>query len=280
MIDHRETTTSLLSESIPIASGSAKKIRQLPQPIVSGTTIRKRLPKTGIYHTRQLPQMPTSSSSIKSKYPASFMSRSDTEYTKFGINEEFERRGAMSAMQYKDYSYSPSLRTYEPYDDTAKSMNEPSIFHSNDSLNTTAQSVFSEYSSATDRRNKFSAISSAIPVASSYTNNLNQVTDSYQNYTSSTSKIIFNLFERKQFINFHSVSFFFLIGRKRLPQIPSIPISADASISSISNFDPTPRGMGKRLPTINALPKPYLTSSSCKFTIDRFSKHFDHDHFY
>lgn len=180
VIEHREATSSFLSDAIPIASGSAKKTRQLPQPIVSAT--RKRLPKTG--YARQLPQMP---STIKSKYPISLMSRSDTEYSRFGINEEFERRGAMSAMQYKDYSYSPSLKTYEPYDDTAKSMNEPSIFHSNDSLNTTAQSVFSEFSSITDRRNKFSAISSAIPVASSYTNNLNQVTDSYQNYTSSTS---------------------------------------------------------------------------------------------
>lgn len=126
------------------------------------------------------------------------MSRSDTEYNRFGYNEEFERRGAMSAMQYKDYSYSPSSKAYEPYDDTAKSMNEPSIFHSNDSLNTTAQSVFSEYSTATERRNKLSAISSAIPVVS-FTNNVDQMTDSYQNYTPSTStsepfilEIIFN----------------------------------------------------------------------------------------
>lgn len=270
MNDHRETTTSLLSESIPIASGSTKKTRQLPQPIVSAAAIRKRLPKAGISggYTRQLPQMPSGSVSsiIKSKYPASLMSRSDTEYTKFGITEEFERRGAMSAMQYKDYSYSPSLRTYEPYDDTAKSMNEPSIFHSNDSLNTTAQSLFSEYSSATERRNKFTALSSAIPVASSYTNNLNQVTDSYQNYTSSTSTskeftfpICFGLHNI-----FHTNSFFISVGRKRLPKIPPVPISADANSTSISNFEPTPRSTGKRLPTINALPKPYLTSSSCK----------------
>lgn len=175
----REATVStLLSDSIPVASGTTIKSRQLPQPIVS--TTRKRLPRTG---PRQLPQMP---STTRSKYGGtSLMSRSDTEYSKFGISEEFERRGAMSAMQYKDYSYSPS-RTYEPYDDTAKSLNEPSIFHSNDSLNTTAQSVFSEYSTVADRRNKLSAISSAIPVAS-YTNHLNQVTEPYQNYTSSTS---------------------------------------------------------------------------------------------
>lgn len=191
VIDHREATSTFLTDAIPIASGLSKKTRQLPQPICSGTinssvsitTNRKRLPKTG--YVRQLPQMP---STLKSKYPTSLMSCSDTEYTKFGLTEEFERRGAMSAMQYKDYSYSPSLKTYEPYDDTTKSMNEPSIFHSNDSLNTTAQSVYSEYSTATDRRSKISAISSAIPIASSLTNNLNQVTDSYQNYTSSTSK--------------------------------------------------------------------------------------------
>lgn len=191
VIDHREATSTFLTDAIPIASGLSKKTRQLPQPICSGTinssvsitTSRKRLPKAG--YVRQLPQMP---STLKSKYPTSLMSRSDTEYTKFGLTEEFERRGAMSAMQYKDYSYSPSLKTYEPYDDTTKSMNEPSIFHSNDSLNTTAQSVYSEYSTATDRRSKISAISSAIPIASSLTNNLNQVTDSYQNYTSSTSK--------------------------------------------------------------------------------------------
>lgn len=176
----REATVSaLLSDSIPIASGSTKKSRQLPQPIVSAT--RKRLPRTG---PRQLPQMP--STTRTEKYGGtSLMSRSDTEYSKFGISEEFERRGAMSAMQYKDYSYSPS-RTYEPYDDTAKSLNEPSIFHSNDSLNTTAQSVYSEYSTATDRRIKLSALSSAIPVASC-TNHSNQVTEPYQNYTSSTS---------------------------------------------------------------------------------------------
>lgn len=196
VIDHREATSTFLTDAIPIASGLSKKTRQLPQPISSstmttiGTTShRKRLPKAGMY-TRQLPQMPSNTTCIKSKYPTSLMSRSDTEYTKFGLTEEFERRGAMSAMQYKDYSYSPSLKTYEPYDDTTKSMNEPSIFHSNDSLNTTAQSVYSEYSTATDRRSKISAISSAIPIASSLTNNLNQVTDSYQNYTSSTSKTI------------------------------------------------------------------------------------------
>lgn len=181
VIEHRETTSALLTEAIPIASGLTKKTRQLPRPIVS--TTRKRLPRTG--YARQLPQMP---STIKSKYPASLMSRSDTEYSKFGLSEEFERRGAMSAMQYNDYSYSPSLRTYEQYDDTAKSMNDPQIFHSNESLNTTAQSVYSESSIATERRNKLAAISSAIPIASSYTNNLSQVTDSYQNYTSSTSK--------------------------------------------------------------------------------------------
>lgn len=183
VINQREAASNFLSDAVPIASGSAKKIRQLPQPIVSGH--RKRLPKTG--QARLLPQMPTNS---KSKYASSLMSRSDTEYTKFGYNEEFERRGAMSAMQYKDYSYSPSSKNaYEPYDDTAKSMNEPSIFHSNDSLNTTAQSVFSEYSTATERRNRMSAISaisSAIPVVS-FTNNVDQVTDSYQNYTPSTS---------------------------------------------------------------------------------------------
>lgn len=185
VINHSSVTSTFLNDAIPIASGSAKKTRQLPQPIVSATAAvvapRKRLPKTG--QTRLLPQMPTTT---KSKY-TSLMSRSDTEYSKFGITEEFERRGAMSAMQYKDYSYSPSSRPYDAYDDTAKSMNEPSIFHSNDSLNTTAQSVFSEYSTATDRRNKISAISSAIPVVS-FTNNLNQVTDPYQNFTTSTSE--------------------------------------------------------------------------------------------
>lgn len=189
VIDHREATSTFLTDAIPIASGLSKKTRQLPQPICSGTvtttSTRKRLPKAGVY-TRQLPQMP---STLKSKYQTTLMSRSDTEYTKFGLTEEFERRGAMSAMQYKDYSYSPSLKTYEPYDDTTKSMNEPSIFHSNDSLNTTAQSVYSEYSTATDRRSKISAISSAIPIASSLSNNLNQVTDPYQNYTGSTSKL-------------------------------------------------------------------------------------------
>lgn len=140
---------------------------------------------------------------------ASLMSRSDTEYTKFGTHEEFEssrgmsklpyedyERRSMSAMQYKDYNYSPSSKAlYEPYDDTAKSMNEPSIFHSNDSLNTTAQSVFSDYSAATaDRRNKISAISSAIPVVSSFTNSVNnqQMTDPYQNYTPSTSECLSN----------------------------------------------------------------------------------------
>lgn len=204
VINHRESASTFLNDAVPVASGSSgsnsnsnansttaaaaaatatKRSRQLPQPIVSAT--RKRLPRAG--QARLLPQMPTNA---KSKY-ASLMSRSDTEYTKFGIHEEFERRGAMSAMQYKDYNYSPSSKAYEPYDDTAKSMNEPSIFHSNDSLNTTAQSVFSDYSAATtDRRNKISAISSAIPVVSSFTNNVNnqQLTDPYQNYTPSTSE--------------------------------------------------------------------------------------------
>lgn len=211
VINHREGASTFLNDAVPVASGSSggsiigshsntnstittttttttttsttKRSRQLPQPIVSAT--RKRLPRAG--QARLLPQMPTNA---KSKY-TTLMSRSDTEYTKFGIHEEFERRGAMSAMQYKDYNYSPSSKAYEPYDDTAKSMNEPSIFHSNDSLNTTAQSVFSDYSAATaDRRNKISAISSAIPVVSSFTNNVNnqQLTDPYQNYTPSTSE--------------------------------------------------------------------------------------------
>lgn len=179
VIEHRETTSALLTESIPVASGLSKKTRQLPQPIMSAA--RKRLPRGG--YTRQLPQMP---SMTKSKYTASSMSRSDTEYSKFGFTEEFERRGAMSAMQYNDYSFSPTLRPYEPYDDTAKSMNEPPIFHSNESLNTTAQSVYSEFSTATDRRSKMSVISNAVPIVSSLTNNYNQVTDSYQNYTSTS----------------------------------------------------------------------------------------------
>ncbi|XP_031620593.1 mucin-4-like, partial [Contarinia nasturtii] len=231
VIEQREATSTLLTDAIPIASGLSKKTRQLPQPVVSAT--RKRLPRAG--YTRQLPQMPSIN---KSKYPASLMSRSDTEYSKFGSTEDFERRGAMSAMQYNDYSFSPTLRTYEPYDDTAKSMNEPPIFHSNESLNTTAQSVYSEFSTATDRRSKMSVISNAVPVASSLTNNFNQVTDSYQNYTSSTS-------------------------RKRLPQIPAVPNLTDATSANNSNFEPTIRSTGKRLPDISALStKAYITSSS------------------
>lgn len=189
------TATTTSAAAAAATSATSKRARQLP--VVSAT--RKRLPRVGqsnVTEKRLLPQMPANA---KSKY-ASLMSRSDTEYTKFGIHEEFERRGAMSAMQYKDYSYSPSSKAYEPYDDTAKSMNEPSIFHSNDSLNTTAQSVFSDYSAATaDRRNKISAISSAIPVVSSLTNNVNnqQLTDPYQNYTPSTSEYMAGRLVRK-----------------------------------------------------------------------------------
>lgn len=186
MINHREVATTFLNDAIPIASGSAKRTRHLPQPNVGAT--RKRLPKTG--QPRQLPQMPINS---KSKYASSLISRSDTEYTKFGYNDEFERRGAMSAMQYKDYSYSPSSKAYETYDDSAKSMNEPSIFHSNDSLNTAAQSVYSEYSTsaaaAAERRNKLSTLSSATPIVSSFTNNVDQITDPYQNYTPSAGTV-------------------------------------------------------------------------------------------
>lgn len=64
------STSTLLPNAIPIASGGTKRTRQLPQPIG-----RKRLPRNG--QARMLPQMP---STTKTSYRTS-MGRSDKDYS-------------------------------------------------------------------------------------------------------------------------------------------------------------------------------------------------------
>lgn len=122
--------SSTLANAIPIASGSSKKTRRLPQPVSKGSA------------TRMLPQMPTTS-----KHRVPLIRRSDTENSDHDslYSAYSYRPGAISAIQYnEDYNYA---------------------YQSTDSLNTTALSVFSEYGMS-ERRSKMAAISNAIPIAS------------------------------------------------------------------------------------------------------------------
>lgn len=236
--DMNMSTTSYLPKSIPIASGSAKRSRQLPQPIGAN---RKRYTRNG--QTRMLPQMPTST------------------------KEDFERRGAISAMRYEDYSLSSKY-----YDDSQKSMNETFSMtfpygnqsQSNDSLNTTAHSVLSEYSGLDRRNNKIADISSAIPIASSTSilSTNQRLADLYS--IDSTIENTSNYYANDK------CSDSMMTSRKRLPQIPKIPqmpqmprmpvassvlISQINDTSSPSFSEPTRPTAAKRLPIINAVSK-------------------------
>lgn len=222
------STSSYLPTSIPIASSSAKRSRQLPQPI--GTN-RKRYTQNG--QTRMLPQMPSST------------------------NDDFERRGAISAMRYEDYSLSSKY-----YDDSQKCMNETFSMtfpygnqsQSNDSLNTTAHSVLSEYSGL-DRRNKIAAISSAIPIASSTTihSTNHRLADPYS--IDSTIDDTSNYYANDK------CSDSMISSRKRLPQIPHTPIASSVLLSQTNNLstssfsESTKPTAAKRLPVINAVSK-------------------------
>lgn len=287
-------TSNFLPSAIPIASGNAKKSRQLPQPIATSTLSlsRKRLPRTG--PPRQLPQMPLSSSSAtKPKSRISLMSRSDTEYSKFGVNDEFERRGAVSAMLYEDYNYSSTSKQFDEYQ--TKSTNDDSVnftygneFYSNDSLNTTAQSLFSEYSTS-DRRNKTiipitttittattantltNIQQSTIPLSIASSSNLEQqliqtTTDPYRNYSSNLDDT-FNYYQTSDTITKYNdkIDINAAQNRKRLPQIPITSTPSSQIYETLSddfNFEPiTQRTTAKRLPIIT--PKINSTLTNC-----------------
>lgn len=112
---------------------TSKKTRRLPQPMTKATS-------------RMLPQMPTIS---KQNMP--LIRRSDTEYSDHdSLHSAYSYRpGAMSAIQFnEDYNYA---------------------YQSTDSLNTTTQSVLSEYVG----RSRIAAFSAAVPVASMATKSAN-----------------------------------------------------------------------------------------------------------
>lgn len=227
--DMNMSTTSYLPKSIPIASGSAKRSRQLPQPIEAN---RKRYAQNS--QTRMLPQMPSAT------------------------KEDFERRGAVSAMRYEDYSLSSKY-----YDDSQKSMNETFSMafpygnqsQSNDSLNTAAHSVLSEYSGLDRRNSKIADISSAIPIASSTS-------------ILSTNKRLADLYSIDSTIentsNYYAndkCSDSMMTSRKRLPQIPQMPVASYVSVAQINDTrspsfsEPTRPTAAKRLPIINTVSK-------------------------
>lgn len=129
-------SATLVSSSTPTAGAStAKKSRLLPQPMVKSST------------SRMLPKMPPMTNTAKHRVP--LIRRNDSEYSDHdSVYSAYSYRpGAVSAIPFnEDYNYA---------------------YQSTDSLNTTAQSVLSEYGGGVgDRRSKMSAISGAVPIAS------------------------------------------------------------------------------------------------------------------
>lgn len=130
---------SLVSSSTAASASSsgstAKKSRLLPQPIAKSST------------SRMLPKMPPATNTARHRVP--LIRRNDSEYSDHDsmYSAYSYRPGAVSAIQFnEDYNYA---------------------YQSTDSLNTTTQSVLSEYGGvAGDRRSKLSAISGAVPIAS------------------------------------------------------------------------------------------------------------------
>lgn len=247
--------STFLPSSIPIVSGSSKKIRQLPQPI-SSMSRRKRASAT-----RQLPQMPTARSRSRN------MPRSDTEYLRFGVSDEFERRGAMSAMLYEDYDSTMVTKNLVDYpksvvDETSSSYGNK--FYSNDSLNTTAQSLFSECS-ASERRQKLASITMATPIASAYAqfdSTQSHVQDPYYKYLSdvddnATSSYYHGL-ESNYGYDLHPNS------RKRLPQVPNATSKQHIYDTSTDySLEPSVQRTAKRLPIV--APKQDATMTNCKW---------------
>lgn len=128
--------TLVSSSTAASSSGStAKKSRLLPQPIAKSST------------SRMLPKMPPTTNTARHRVPS--IRRNDSEYSDHDstYSAYSYRPGAVSAIQFnEDYNYA---------------------YQSTDSLNTTTQSVLSEYGGvAGDRRSKLSAISGAVPIAS------------------------------------------------------------------------------------------------------------------
>lgn len=266
---------SPLANAIPVASGSSKKTRRLPQPISSKGCA-----------TRMLPQMPATSKRVP------LIRRSDTEYSDHdSIHSAYSYRpGAISAIQYnEDYNYA---------------------YQSTDSLNTNAYSVLSEYG-ALDRRNKMAAISNAVPIVSSklnynqkqqltqqpiglaslsgaetisssllvdsnsqhtaYSNNAYDFRDEYDDQysqldrtiTTTTTTTSINYYQQDG-TKYGDMIDSSMLSRKRLPQIPQkllpqTPVSTiTSSITAVASVS-TPR---KRLPAINSTPTSKTDSSA------------------
>lgn len=134
--------TLVASSTVASSAGGAsavKKSRLLPQPMAKSST------------SRMLPKMPPASNTARHRVP--LIRRNDSEYSDHDsmYSAYSYRPGAVSAIQFnEDYNYA---------------------YQSTDSLNTTAQSVLSEYGGGGgggvgDRRSKMSAISGAVPIAS------------------------------------------------------------------------------------------------------------------
>lgn len=121
-----------LSSAVPVSSSASKKSRRLPQ---LGNT-------KASSSSRMLPQMPT-----RHRIPQ--IRRCDTEYSDHdSAHSTYSYRpGAVSAIQFnEDYNYA---------------------YQSTDSLNTTTQSVLSEFLG--DRRSKIAVFSGAVPIVSGAT---------------------------------------------------------------------------------------------------------------
>lgn len=138
------SSSTTMSATATGSASTAKKSRLLPQPMAKSST------------SRMLPKMPQATNTARHRVP--LVRRNDSEYSDHDsmYSAYSYRPGAVSAIQFnEDYNYA---------------------YQSTDSLNTTAQSVLSEYGSCVgggvggggggDRRSKMSAISGAVPIAS------------------------------------------------------------------------------------------------------------------
>lgn len=140
--DNMAGGTTFPNASLTTSGSTAKKSRLLPQPMA----------KT----SRMLPKMPPTPNAARHRVPA--IRRNDSEYSDHDsmYSAYSYRPGAVSAIQFnEDFNYA---------------------YQSTDSLDTTAQSVLSEYGvgggviggggSSSERRSKMSAISGAVPIVS------------------------------------------------------------------------------------------------------------------
>lgn len=242
--------SSFLSSAVPIASGNTKKTRHLPTPTAPKHPRRN----------RQLPQMPP----VRSHSRTGTMPRSDTEFSRFGGTDEYERRGAVSAMLFEDYDSAMAAKGYLDYPKSSVdeiSSSYGNQCYSNDSLNTIAPSLYSE-SCLSERRHKLISLTMATPIASGYVDqqlSQSQSQDPYNKYSSNYDDGASSYYPASESAMRPD------LARKRLPTLPTATSSQHLYESSTDySLEPSVLRTSRRLPVVT--PQPDATMTNCSLS--------------